>query len=109
MYIQLYQIKQHLNIDESFTEDDEYLVTLETVAEKAVERHIDCSLSEIASANGGELPSPLLQAMKLFIGNMYLQRESVSYSSMVEVPQSYNYLLNLYKDYSKKSDEGGIF
>lgn len=109
MFIQLYQIKKHLNIDESFTDDDEYLVALADVAEKAVSKHIDCSLSEIASANGGELPTPLLQAMLLFIGNMYMQRESITYSAITEVPQSYNYLLDLYKDYTKKSDEGGIF
>lgn len=109
MFIQLYQIKQHLNIDEVFTNDDEYLMNLEMVAEKAVEKHIDCSLSEIASANSGELPTPLLQAMLLFIGNMYLQRESITYTSITEVPLAYSYLLDLYKDYSKKSDEGGIF
>lgn len=109
MFVQLYQIKKHLNIDEYFTDDDEYLVSLEDVAEKVVEKHIDLSLSDLANANGGELPSPLLQAILLLIGNMYLQRESISYSSISEVPQSYNYLLDLYKDYSKKSNLGGIF
>jgi len=47
--------------------------------------------------------------MLLFIGNMYLSRESVTFGNAVEIPLSYNYLLDLYKDYSKKEDVGGIF
>ena len=101
-------IKKHLNIDSDFTEDDSYLLTLADVAAQVIEKHIDQSLSDIAS-DGGELPAPLSQAMLLFIGNMYANRESVSYSSAVEVPFAYDYLLSLYKDYSKKYEKGGIF
>lgn len=107
MYIDLSTIKKHLNIDESFKDDDEYLLMLEKVAEKSVAKHIDKDLAELE--DGGELPSPLLQAMLLFIGNMYNTRESVTFGSAMEVPLSYNYILDLYKDYSKKEEFGGIF
>ena len=43
MYIQLYQVKKHLNIDEDFRDDDEYLMSLVEVAEKVVEKNIDTS------------------------------------------------------------------
>lgn len=107
MYIDLSTIKKHLNIDESFKDDDKYLLMLEKVAEKSVAKHIDKDLAELE--DGGELPSPLLQAMLLFIGNMYNTRESVTFGSAMEVPLSYNYILDLYKDYSKKEEFGGIF
>lgn len=108
MYLSLSRIKKHLNLDSDFIQDDDYLLMLEDVAEKTVERHIDCSLTEL-QADGGELPTPLLQAMLLFIGDMYSNRESVAFSSATEIPFSYEYLLSLYKDYKKKNDEGGIF
>ena len=45
MYIQLYQIKKHLNINEDFHDDDEYLMSLEEVAEKVVEANIDTNVN----------------------------------------------------------------
>lgn len=103
MYVELAQIKKHLNINSEFTEDDDYLLTLADVAEKAVEKHINQRLSSVCEENGGVLPSPLLHAILLFIGNLYLSRESISYSSVTEVPMSYNYLLDLYKNYNNEN------
>ena len=98
MFLQLEIIKKHLNIDEFYKADDDYLIYLADVAEKTVEKHIDNELSNLAN-NRGDLPSPLLHAMLLFIGDMYANRESISYSSVTEVPFSYDYLLTLYKRY----------
>lgn len=84
------------------------MVGLIDVAEKVVEAHIDCSLNDLLDGNG-QLPLPIIQAMKLFIGNMYQSRESIAFTTATEIPFAYDYLLSLYKDYSKKNDEGGIF
>lgn len=100
MFIQLYQIKKHLNIDEDFHLDDEYLVDLSIVAEQVVQKHIDNKLDELCAENNGELPSPLMHAMLLLIGNFYANRESVAFASSSEIPLSYNYLLDLYKNYN---------
>lgn len=99
MYIQLYQIKKHLNIDDSFHEDDEYLCDLARVAENAVQKHVDSDLSELVDEYGN-LPSPLTHAMLLMIGTFYTQRESIAYASVTEVPLAYDYLLSLYKNYN---------
>lgn len=99
MFLQLDLIKNHLNIDDSFKGDDNYLIYLATVAELTVEKHIDNNLSSLANRRG-DLPSPLLHAMLLFIGDMYNNRESISYSAPHEVPFSYGYLLDLYKNYN---------
>lgn len=106
--IPIYLIKKHLNIDDSFTEDDDYLIELERVALALVEKHIDKPIKDLLD-EGGELPTPLSQAVLLQIGNMYQSRESVAFSNAVELPKSYDYILDMYKDYSKKEKDGGIF
>jgi len=61
-------------------------------------------LSVLADENGGELPSPLIQAMLLYIGNMYSSRESIKFSNVQDVPFSYDYLLSLYKNYNNHKE-----
>ena len=100
MFVQLYQIKKHLNIDDDFFADDEYLLHLAEVAELAVQKHIDNNLSELCAENKGDLPSPLLHAMLLMIGNLYENREPIAFASHSELALSYNYILDLYKNYN---------
>lgn len=107
MYLSLELIKNHLNIDSQFTADDDYLIGLADVAITVIEKHIDHSLSDLLV--DGNLPKPIQQAALLFIGNMYANRESIAFANAVEIPLSYNYLLDLYKDYSKKETNGGTF
>ena len=104
MYLTLTEIKKHLNIDSSFTDDDEYLTFLYDVAERTVQRHIDSNLEALAEEEGA-LPKPLLHAMLLYIGNLYAQRESISYSSVIDVPFSYDYLLSLFKNYNNTNHD----
>lgn len=99
MLIDLVRIKNHLNLDEDYTQDDTYLEYLEGVAEALVEKHIDKSLEEII-AEEGEIPHPLLHTMLLLIGNFYDNRESVAYNQVVEVPNTLSYILSLYRDYN---------
>lgn len=99
MFLEIDRIKKHLNIDDYYKDDDNYLVYLYEVAEKVVEKHTDTSLKQIAEENGGELPPPILHAMLLFIGDMYKSRESISFGSVTSIPFSYDYILSLYKNY----------
>ena len=43
MQIELDLIKKHLNIDDSFKDDDTYLLALSDVAQDIVQKHIDCT------------------------------------------------------------------
>ena len=104
MFLTLNQVKKHLNIDDYFKDDDEYISSLCEVAEKVVEKHTDSNLSEVAELNGGELPSPLVHAMFLFIGDMYRNRESVSFTSVSSIPFSYDYILSLFKNYGTNNN-----
>lgn len=99
MYIQLDLAKKHLNIEDDFIEDDEYILSLIDVAESAVRVHINEDFASIAEKNGGCLPSPILQAALLMIGNLYQNREAVGTKTQ-ELPFNYRYLIDLYRNYN---------
>ena len=98
-YLTLNTIKQHLNIDKNFHDDDDYLLALGDMAEEIVSRHIDYKLCDLEE--DGNIPAPILHACKLMVGNMYMNRESVSSNSNIEIPLSYQYLLATYKNRSR--------
>jgi len=98
-YLNTNIIKKHLNIDDCFHEDDEYIRQLGDVAEQMVDEHINNNLTSIAEDNNGNLPMPLKHAMLLLIGNLYQNREGVAFANATEIPFSYKYLLFPYKDY----------
>lgn len=101
MYLSVADVKRHLIIDH--TDDDLYLADLITVAEDAVKRDLNLfSLKDIEDCNG-MLPATVMQAMLLLIGTLYANRESVSYGNPTVVPHSYNYLIDLYRNYINKA------
>ena len=100
MYITLAMIKQHLNIEATYTAEDTYLTHLYNVAEKVVERHIDFILEDYEDEDGN-IPTPLQHAMLLYIGDLYQSREGNAYGvTVTQIPFAYEYLLSLYRDYS---------
>ena len=99
MYLQLDLVKKHLNIEDDFKEDDEYIINLIEVAESSVRCHINDDFTKIAEKNGGVLPPPILQAALLMIGNLYQNREIVGGKAQT-LPFNYQYLIDLYKNYN---------
>lgn len=99
MYVPLDLAKKHLNIEEDFKEDDEYILNLIEVSESAVRVHVNENFADIAKRYGGCIPSPLLQAVLLMVGNLYQNRELVS-NKAVELPFNYQYLIDLYRNYN---------
>lgn len=98
MYLTLDEIKKHLNLDLDFNEDDDYLLGLAKVAINAVSIHIDRDFKELEDEEGN-LPPALQHALLLLIANYYNNRESVTNVSANNIPFSYNYLLDLFKNY----------
>lgn len=78
MYITLKECKKHLQIDEDFTDDDNYIILLAQVAEDAVAQHLDTALKELIK--DGELPSAVKHSILLMVGNLYATREPVAYT-----------------------------
>lgn len=103
-YLFLDEIKAHLHIDESFTDDDEYLESLATAAEDVISKYIDYPLSKLEDSDG-DIPSALKFAMLLWIGTIYSVRESVSSLNMTAVPHSLELLCDLYRDYKLVEDK----
>lgn len=97
MYTTLNEAKKHLNIDESFKDDDNYILDLITVAEDAVSQHLDIALDDLVVE--GVLPSAIIHSILLLVGNLYANREPTAYSNVVKVPYTLDYLLGLYKHY----------
>lgn len=98
MYISLETAKQHLNLFPDFVQDDEYILGLCEMAEEAVRVHVNEDFDTLAEQNGGCLPTPLLQAMLLMIGNMYQNREPLG-TRNAALPFNYQYLIDLYRNY----------
>ena len=80
MYISLSDIKEHLILDASFTSDDNYLISLISVAETAIENVINQQLEDIEK--DGSLPSPILHCIKLLVANYYENREPLSSNNL---------------------------
>lgn len=100
-YVDLQQVKKHLNVEESFIEDDEYIDELIEAAETVVEKDICVKLSTLAEENEGKLPAPLRQCIRLMVGQFYANREPVAFAQSAEVPLSYSHLVSLYRNYAK--------
>ena len=100
MYTTLEKAKPHLNIDSSYTGDDVYIADLIEVCEAVISKEIGVALSEFED-EGGNIPAPLRQATLLMVGNFYANREPVAFASSSEIPLSYKYLVQFYRDYSK--------
>lgn len=100
MYVTLNEVKQHLNIDASFTDDDNYLISLIQVCEDSVQKNTDIVLAD--QVEGGVLPPSLKHSILLLVGNLYNNREATSYSIPKEVPFAYKYLINLNRNFTVK-------
>lgn len=108
-HLTLKLIKEHLNLDNDFTLDDEYLTMLGDVVEQVVEKHIDDSFVYLAASNGGHLPTPLIQAMLLLLGTYYANREHIAFNANYEVGNSYTFLIDLYRNYSASHSDSSNY
>lgn len=104
LYISLDQAKKHLNIEEEFCEDDLYIESLIQVAQNAVEMNICTPLSTFQDEDG-LLPPALRQCILFLMASYYANRESLSSLTVKEIPYTYQYLINLYRNYGSGTTE----
>lgn len=105
MYLTLTDAKKHLNIDDSYTGDDEYITELIAVSEDAVQCHLDRSFEDLIKQRIKEgkedtLPPAVLHAVRFLVGQLYANREPAAFTSAMEVPYTYGYLISLYRRYT---------
>ena len=99
-YINLKTAKKHLIIDEDFTDDDEYIQMLIDAAEKTVSDDICEDLEDLEDGDG-KIPSPLIYAICLQIGDYYAHRETVVFGRTMNETPVYKHLVGLYRNYGK--------
>lgn len=107
-WVSLKEAKKHLQVEDDFTDDDEYIQNLICVSEQAVKKHLNLKCNEYAinECIGCPYevfclypPSPVKHAVLLMIGNLYANREPIAFNTVAKLPLSYDYLLSLYKQY----------
>ena len=94
----LEDIKEHLNIPTDFDEDDSYLQSLLTVSLMAIANHLNYKNEELW-ADWDEIPPPILHSIRMMVGHLYNNRESVSEKKLYDVPMAVSYLLGPYIKY----------
>lgn len=100
MYITLEEARRHLNLDDHFHEDDEYIRSLIEVSEEAVARRIDRPLKDCVDEDTGKLRASVRHGVLLLLGTYYNQREATSPQQIREVPLAFDFLADLNKRYS---------
>lgn len=94
-YLSLEDAKRHLMVD--FSEDDALIAEYIKASEGKLSNDLKRPLSEL-EGEGGELPSPLLHALRLLVGRFYMSREGVAFTRSVELPYSYLSLIYPYRN-----------
>lgn len=99
-YVDLQLAKRHLNVEQEFTDDDEYISGLIEAAEVVVSKDICVELDTLVEEGGKDIPTPLRQCILLMVGQFYANREPVAFAQTSEVPLSYSHLVALYRNYA---------
>lgn len=99
MFTTLSQAKQHLNIDQDFKDDDQLIISYIQMSEDAIAKYLDRNLEDCLKF--GKLEPSIQSAILLMIGNLYANREAVSFSkSPTELPYSIKFLVMLNRRFS---------
>jgi len=97
-YLTLEEIKKQLNVDQEFTDDDEFLTLLGESAEDMVSQLIDCDLTELFAENG-EMPASIKHAMRMLVDYFYSQNRGSS-SESIDIPNAIFTILKLYRNFN---------
>lgn len=96
-YISLDELKEQLNIEAGYNEEDAYLGLLITAAEKATENYLNGETPVLDATK----PEPdIKMAMLLMCCHWYENRSTVSFAQGYKVPFAFEFLLNPYKTFT---------
>lgn len=87
------QLKQNLNIENEYTEEDTYLTMLLQVAEDAVFNYLDKTPADFET-----IPNPIVFAVIILASQFYENRTPVAFAQATKIPYSFEFLLSPYKD-----------
>lgn len=104
MYISVELAKKHLNINPSFTADDDYIAMIIEAAEQAVLATCNLQEEELLQ-DGGTIPSPIINATLLLIGDMYSNRQTTAFTTVNKIP-TFKFLLANFIKYNDENLKG---
>jgi len=117
MFTNIQSLKRQLNIEANYTNDDAYLQLLLDVSEQAVINYCDAIVSgntgttlnlsgttHNISMNGylgnhTDVSIAVAQGVYLIASNLYVNRTPVSFGQPYEIPYSFRWLLEPYKNF----------
>lgn len=95
-YFTLNELKQQLNIELSYSDDDIILSGLTSMVSVAVNNYCNDGLTGYTTQN---LPLPVKQAAIMLASHLYINRQLVSFAQGQEIPYSFKFLLDSYKNF----------
>jgi len=104
-YTTVAELKQHLNIEAEFILDDNYLLELISVSEMAVSDYLNGGLSGstttfiVDNVEVVALPKTIKHACMLMAAHLYSNRTLVSFAQAYELPYTFKFLLNPYRNF----------
>lgn len=104
IYTNVDDAKLHLKIESDYVDDDIYIASLLDVAELSVMNYINDVPETYITSGTTEynVPLAIVQATYFLMSNFYVNRTMVSFAQGVEIPYTFQFLLNPYKNYTIK-------
>lgn len=105
-YTTVDELKKQLNIESTFTDDDQYLLELISVAEMAIDSYCNGGLNTgvttitISGVTYAALPKTVKQATLLLAAHFYINRTPVAFAQGQEIPYTFAFLLQPYRNNS---------
>lgn len=93
MIATLNQLKNNLNIEIGYTDEDEYLTMLLQVSEEAVFNYLGKTVIDFPV-----IPNPLVYAVIIMASQFYENRTPIAFGQPYKIPYSFEFLLSPYKD-----------
>ena len=105
-YLNITEVKAHLNVDADYTGDDQYIEDLILDVEEIVESEICVPINEIVTESGA-FPRVLRRAMLLLIGSYYRSREDeIPNGDSSRMRMASDRLMSLLRNYAMRA--GGL-
>jgi len=97
MNVNVNMLKRQLNIEQDYHDDDAILQHFLDVAEQSVTTY--CGVTGLTEYTDTTMPISIHQAVILLASHFYLNRNMVSFGQGTEIPYSFRFLLDPYRDF----------
>lgn len=98
MFITLFEVKRHLNIETVCVDDDPYLQDLIAVAQHSATLYCNGGLDTYTDQT---IPVTVKQATLMLVAHFFLNRAIVAFSNgSAEIPYTLKFLLDPYKNFT---------